>query len=60
MTLVKNKILYQIILGIGIWMIISPIILGAAGTLIFYGNAVAGGILVMLSLEGLLSGGKNI
>ena len=56
----NKKVFYQIALGIGIWTIISPIILGAAGTLVFYGNVLAGGILAILSLEGLMSGGKKI
>lgn len=49
-----------LVLGMGIWVAVSPIFLGAAGTIIFYGNVVAGVILMILALRGLTSNGKKI
>jgi hypothetical protein len=48
-----------IILFFGIWVIVSPILLGSAGTLLFYSNVFIGTLLVIVSLKGIM-GGKSI
>lgn len=56
----KASMFEWLVLGMGIWVAVSPIFLGAAGTIIFYGNVVAGVILMILALRGLTSNGKKI
>jgi len=60
MDKLKDSMFEWLVLGMGIWVAVSPIFLGAAGTIIFYGNVVAGVILMILALRGLTSNGKKI
>jgi hypothetical protein len=48
-----------IILFFGVWVILSPIILGSVGTVLFYSNVVVGALLVIVALRGLM-GGKSV
>lgn len=48
-----------IILFFGIWVVISPILLGSAGTLLFYSNVIIGALLVIVALRDIM-GGKSV
>jgi len=60
MEKMKQRIFEWLVLGAGIWVAVSPIFLGAAGTIIFYGNVVAGAALIIIALRELTNNGKKI
>ncbi|MDD4931779.1 MAG: SPW repeat protein [Candidatus Colwellbacteria bacterium] len=60
MEKMRQTILEWLILAIGAWIMISPIVLGAAGTLVFYSNILTGAFLIIIALKGLTSNGKKI
>lgn len=49
-----------LVLGAGIWVAVSPIFLGSAGTIVFYGNVAAGVFLIVIALRELTNNGKKI
>jgi hypothetical protein len=53
------KIFNWIILVFGIWVILSPILLGSVGTILFYSNTVVGALLVVFAVKNIM-GGKSI
>ncbi|MFA4999337.1 MAG: SPW repeat protein [Parcubacteria group bacterium] len=48
-----------VILVFGIWVILSPILLGSVGTILFYSNTVIGALLVVFAVKNIM-GGKSI
>jgi|GEM_PF-1265668 len=53
------KIFNWVILTFGIWVILSPILLGSVGTVLFYSNTVVGALLVVFAVKNIM-GGKSI
>jgi len=53
------KIFNWIILVFGIWVILSPILLGSVGTILFYSNTVVGALLVVFAVKNIM-GGKSV
>jgi hypothetical protein len=53
------KIFNWIILIFGIWVILSPILLGSVGTILFYSNTVVGALLVVFAVKNIM-GGKSV
>ncbi len=53
------KIFNWVILAFGIWVILSPILLGSVGTVLFYSNTVVGALLVVFAVKNIM-GGKSI
>jgi hypothetical protein len=52
----NTKIFNWIILFFGVWVVLSPILLGSAGTLLFYSNTIVGALLVLLAVKNIMSG----
>lgn len=53
------KIFNWIILIFGVWVILSPILLGSVGTILFYSNTVVGALLVVFAVKNIM-GGKSV
>jgi hypothetical protein len=52
----SEKTFNWIILFFGVWVILSSIILGSAGTLLFYSNTIAGALLVLFAVKNIMNG----
>jgi hypothetical protein len=50
------KMFNWIILFFGVWVVLSPILLGSVGTVLFYSNVIVGSTLVIVALRGIMSG----
>ena len=55
-----KKTFEWLVLFVGLAVAISPLFFGAAGTIVFYGNVIAGAALVILALRELTDNGKKI
>jgi len=55
----KQVIFNWLILSFGVWVILSPIILGSVGTILFYSNVLVGALLVAFAVKHIM-GGKSV
>jgi hypothetical protein len=60
MDKLKQRMFEWLVLGAGIWVAVSPIFLGSAGTIVFYGNVATGVFLIVIALRELTNNGKKI
>jgi hypothetical protein len=51
----SEKTFNWIILFFGVWVILSSIILGSAGTLLFYSNTIVGALLVLFAVKNIMN-----
>jgi len=55
----NSKTFNWIILCFGTWVILSPLLLGSVGTVLFYSNTIIGALLVIFAVKNII-GGKGI
>jgi len=57
--IMNSKKLNWVILCFGTWVILSPLLLGSVGTVLFYSNTIIGTLLVIFAVKNII-GGKGI
>jgi len=55
----NSKTFNWIILCFGAWVILSPLLLGSVGTVLFYSNTIIGALLVIFAVKNII-GNKGI
>lgn len=59
MKTTNSSIFNWAILFLGAWVILSPLLLGSVGTILFYSNIVVGTLIVIFAVKNII-GGKGI
>jgi len=59
MKTTSSSVFNWVILLFGMWVILSPLLLGSVGTILFYSNIVVGTLLVIFAVKNII-GGKGI
>jgi len=59
MKTISSSVFNWVILFFGSWVILSPLLLGSIGTILFYSNIVVGTLLVIFAVKNII-GGKGI
>ena len=57
--IMNSKIFNWALLLFGLWVALSPLLLGSVGTILFYSNIIVGTLLVILAVKNII-GNKGI